>query len=324
MVHNKSGLFYRYLQYFGLFEKKGVNISVVQLKGNIIRRLGYIWKASQADVVIIQRKLLQPWESFLLKTRPCKVIFDFDDAIMFRSSSPYRSIGRAIKFGTIVKCADKVIAGNSYLKNLAESYTDPEKIYILPTPLDLSKYRQKDYSMENDQVTLGWIGSKSTLRYLKELIPVFNKLGERYENVSLKIVANAFLDCDTIEVEKKEWSYEDEVSDLLSFDIGLMPLDDTPWSRGKCSFKLIQYIAVGLPSVCSPVGMNREIIENGENGLWANDLSEWETQLIKLIEDRKLRRKMGLAAYGDAWKYDQSYIFEKFYEIICNTLKLRN
>jgi glycosyltransferase involved in cell wall biosynthesis len=255
----------------------------------------------------------------LLRIRPCKVIFDFDDAIMYRSSPPYHSFGRKIKFISIIKSSDIIIAGNSYLKELAAKYTEHDKIFILPTTVDLSKYKKKDYSEQSSQITLGWIGSKSTLKYLKELIPVFKKLGEKYRNLKLKIVADAFFECDQLIVEKKDWKYDDEVDDLVSFDIGLMPLDDNTWSKGKCSFKLIQYLAVGIPSVCSPVGMNCDVIENGKHGLWASSLEEWESQLSKLIEDAALRKKIGSDAHEKAYLYDQAYIFNKFYKIICDT-----
>ena len=134
-----------------------------------------IIKAGNSDVVIIQRKLLQPWESVLLGLRPCKIIFDFDDAILFRSSPPYYSFGRKIKFIPMVRSSNAIVVGNSYLKGLAAKYTNPGKIHILPTPLDLSKYKKKDYTIKSTQITLGWIGSKSTLKYLRRLIPVFNK-----------------------------------------------------------------------------------------------------------------------------------------------------
>ncbi|MCK5311332.1 MAG: glycosyltransferase [Desulfobacteraceae bacterium] len=325
LLHNRDGKFYRYEQYLHLFSDKSVDISAVQLKKNIFTRLKNLYKASLSDVIVVRRKLLQPWESIFLALRPCKVIFDFDDAIMFKSSEPFHSLARKLKFMFVVRSSDVIIAGNSYLKELTAKYTAAEKVHVLPTPVDLSKYRQKDYTLKSSdkssQVTLGWIGSRSTLKYLKKLIPVFNNLGKKYTNLQLKIVGNAFFDCENLKTKKKDWDYDDEVEDLLSFDIGLMPLDDTPWSRGKCSFKLIQYLAVGIPGVCSPVGMNADVIENGKNGFWATSLDEWEKQLSKLIEDSDLRKQMGLAAYEKAFLYDQVYVFNQFYEIICKTLE---
>ncbi len=321
LLHNRKGKFYRYEQYLPYFAKKQVDLFVVQLKNNMLSRLINLFEASLSDVVIVRRKLPMPWESLFLLLRPCKVVFDFDDAILFKSSPPYYSFIRKLKFQAMVKTADAVIAGNSYLKGLAEKYTNPDKITILPTPVDMSKYRKKEYGTKSNHVTLGWIGSKSTLKYLETLIPVFNRLGEKFNNLKLKIVGNAFFDCDKLQVEKKEWEYDDEVDDLVGFDIGLMPLDDTLWSKGKCSFKLIQYLGVGIVSVCSPVGMNKDVVEDGKNGFWATSLDEWEDQLSKLIENADLRKKMGSAAFEKAHQYDQEYIFNKFYKIICNTLE---
>lgn len=323
LIHNQDGLFYRYTQYLPLFAERNVDVSSIQVKSNFFSRLISVLKASKSDVVIVRRKLLQPWETMLLRLSSCKVIFDFDDAILFRSSPPYHSFGRKIKFKSMMKSSDVIIAGNSYLKELAAKYTKHDKIYVLPTTVDLSKYREKDYTETPSQLTLGWIGSKSTLKYLEKLIPVFNKLGKKYKNLKLKIVADAFFNCDHLTVEKKKWKYNDEVDDLVSFDIGLMPLDDNTWSKGKCSFKLIQYLAVGIPSVCSPVGMNCDVVENGKNGLWASSLEEWENQLSKLIEDADLRKRMGLSAHEKVYLYDQVYIFNKFYKIICDTLELK-
>ncbi len=321
LIHDQDGLFYRHGQYLPLFAEKKINIESIPVKKNFFTRFMAVLKASEYDIVIVRRKLLQPWENMLLKIKPCKVVFDFDDAILFKSSAPYHSLGRKIKFISMMKSADIIIAGNSYLKSLAAKYTIVNKIHILPTAVDLSKYRKKDYTEKSSKVTLGWIGSRSTLKYLKELKPVLNRLGARYKNLKLKIVADMFFDLDDLPVEKKEWGYDSEVDDLKSFDIGLMPLEDNIWSRGKCSFKLIQYLAVGIPCVCSPVGMNCDVIENGKTGLWASSPAEWEKQLSRLIEDAGLREKMGSAAGKQACLYDQRFIFNKFYKILLNTME---
>jgi glycosyltransferase involved in cell wall biosynthesis len=147
---------------------------------------------------------------------------------------------------------------------------------------------------DNDgTVTLGWIGSSSTIFYLERIRGVLDRVFERHTNTRLKIVADRFLDCDLMPVVKKNWDYGDEIADLRSFDIGLMPLTDDPWARGKCGFKLLQYMAVGVPGVASPVGVNTEIIEHGRNGFLAESEKEWTECLARLIEDPALRRRMG-------------------------------
>ena len=128
---------------------------------------------------------------------------------------------------------------------------------------------------------------------LKKLIPVLTEIGKRFPFAQLKIVCNDFLDVPNMKVIKKEWSEEDEVADLQSFDIGLGPLTDDVWTRGKCGLKLVQYLAVGVPAVCSPVGANKEIVTNEEVGFWADGQREWVEKLSMLIENPGLRTQMG-------------------------------
>jgi glycosyltransferase involved in cell wall biosynthesis len=132
------------------------------------------------------------------------------------------------------------------------------------------------------------------LSYLQDIQEVLEQLGERYPNVQLKIVADRFLSCNHLPVIRKQWQYASEIDDLHSFDIGLMPLRDDPWSRGKCGFKLIQYMAVGVPVVCSPVGMNREIVQHGVRVV-AGDARGWMEALVGLIETAGWRRELGVA-----------------------------
>ena len=123
--------------------------------------------------------------------------------------------------------------------------------------------------------------------------PIFDRLGERYSHCELKIVCDIFFDCEKIHVIKKRWKSDEEVEDLQSFDIGLMPLVDDPWSWGKCGLKIVQYQGVGLPVVCTPVGVNRDLVEDGVTGFWARTPVEWEKKLSVLIEDALLREKLG-------------------------------
>jgi glycosyltransferase involved in cell wall biosynthesis len=124
--------------------------------------------------------------------------------------------------------------------------------------------------------------------------PIFERIGEKYPHVELKIVCDTFFDCDRMKVIKKNWSVEEEVADLQGFDIGLMPLVDDPWSWGKCGLKIIQYQGVGVPVVCTPVGINRDLVEDGTNGFWAMTPEDWEKKLSLLIENPMLREQMGL------------------------------
>ena len=142
-------------------------------------------------------------------------------------------------------------------------------------------------------MTLGWIGDHGSIHYLEKMKPIFERIGEKYPHVELKIVCDTFFDCDRMKVIKKNWSSEEEVADLQGFDIGLMPLVDDPWSWGKCGLKIIQYQGVGVPVVCTPVGINKDLVEDGVNGFYAMTPEEWEEKLSLLIENSGLRERMG-------------------------------
>jgi glycosyltransferase involved in cell wall biosynthesis len=164
---------------------------------------------------------------------------------------------------------------------------------------------------------LGWIGTKGNLKYLKKLEPVFEIIRQRFPRVKLKIVSNDFYDPLHLPVVKKVWKLEDENEDLISFDIGLMPLNDDLWSRGKCGLKIIQYLSVGVPVVCTPVGINSDIVKDGENGFWAMDHQEWVDRLSNLIQNPDLRLQMGSKGIETVEReYSLTVTSEKFFQVL--------
>jgi len=180
-------------------------------------------------------------------------------------------------------------------------------------------YPQKKKISNRSEIVLGWIGTKGNLKYLKRLEPVFETIQQRFSQVKLKIVSNDFYDPSSLPVIKKTWKLEDENVDLISFDIGLMPLNDDLWSRGKCGLKIVQYLGVGLPVVCTPVGINSDIIQNGENGFWAATDQEWIDRLSILIQNPDLRFQMGLKGIEKVEKeYSLGVTSEKFFRILQN------
>jgi glycosyltransferase involved in cell wall biosynthesis len=246
------------------------------------------------DVVFLQRKRLNPPFLQIVRRQTKGIVYDFDDAVMYRNStasSPY-SKTRQKRFARIIKVADHVIAGNNFLKDQAARYT--ERITVLPSAIDREHYHVKDYTVKKDKITIGWIGDHGSIHYLAQMRAIFEKLGRTYPNLELKIICDTFFDCKDIAVVKKPWSQEEEVEDLRSLDIGVMPLVDDPWSWGKCGLKILQYYGVGVPAVCTPVGVNRDVVQNGVNGFWAMTNDEWVEKLSILIEDPSLREKMGL------------------------------
>ena len=193
----------------------------------------------------------------------------------------------------MVMNSDAVIVGNRFLEEQVLRYVDSNKVTLIPTAIDIHSYPKKKEFSNEGRTILGWIGTQSTLKYLKDLDPIFTSLAKRFNHISLKIVCDEFGDFSTIPVIEKTWSLEEENDDLVSFDVGLMPLKDDLWSRGKCGLKIVQYQSVGLPVVCTPVGINRDIIRDGYNGFWATTSQEWFEKLSILIEREDLRREMG-------------------------------
>jgi glycosyltransferase involved in cell wall biosynthesis len=207
-----------------------------------------------------------------------------------KSKNPY-SISRRVKFAYLIKRADGVIAGNAFLKSEALRHND--HVVTIPTPLDLSRYRLKEHVLNDDVVTIGWLGSRSSLRYLRSLLPTLERIFQRHPGVRLKIVCSEFLDSSSLPIVKKQWSWEEEEEDLRSFDIGVMPLSNDLWSKGKCGLKILQYYSVGVPVVCTPVGINQDIVTHGVNGFWALNEGQWEEGLVALVQDKALK-EMGL------------------------------
>lgn len=284
---------YRVLQYLPYLKNQGVELSLHFYQRRWTDKLKFYNTLENYDLLYLHRKLFSLPEFWYIRKNANKIIYDFDDALMYRSSSsksPY-SRSRRLKFGFLTKRADWIVAGNQFLKTEALRYNS--NVEVIPTSIDLSRYSLKEDYRRDGPIVIGWIGSSSTLKYLKELAPVFEDLFEEFQNICLKIVCDNFFDLPKMPVIKTRWSLEKEVMDLKSFDIGIMPLSNDLWSQGKCGLKILQYYSVGLPVICSPVGVNKDIVQDGENGFWAQSREEWKRSLKELIRDETLRRSFG-------------------------------
>ena len=191
----------------------------------------------------------------------------------------------------MIKTSDFIIAGNEFLKGEVLPFNP--NVEVIPTAIDQDRYPLKEYRPQRQRVTLGWIGDHGSIHYLEKMRPIFERIGKKHPDAELKIVCDTFFDCEYLPVVKKQWTSDEEVMDLQGFDIGVMPLVDDPWSWGKCGLKIIQYQGVGVPVVCTPVGINKDLVEDGVNGLWATTPEEWEEKISFLIEHPDLREKMG-------------------------------
>ena len=285
---------YRVLQYLPYLGERGMETQVITYPRTLWAHWSFFKSLPRYDIVFLQRKRLTGLRLWLLRRRASRIVFDFDDSVMYRNSTAENPLSRSRRrrFARMLRASDAVIAGNEYLKKEAMKYNS--SVEVIPSPVDIERYAAKSYDVKDEGVVLGWIGDHGSIHYLERMRPVFDALARQHPHVRLKIVCDTFFDCGEMEVIKKQWSSEDEVQDLQSFDIGLMPLMDDPWSWGKCGLKIVQYQGVGVPVVCTPVGINRDLVKDGENGFWARDEREWIEKISTLIEDGDLRREMGL------------------------------
>ncbi len=285
---------YRVMQYFPYLKESQIDAKVSTFPSSFTQWIRLFSEIRDYDILFIQRKRLWYWQIWCLKRTGIKLIYDFDDAVMFKSpvSGGGKSFKRQRTFLRMVKNSNLVIVGNQYLKSYVAPYN--KNIVIIPTAVDLSLYTIKDYNKNKGKITIGWIGSKSSVPYLEELIPAFDHLASHYKDIELKIICDDFFDCEKMPVIKKVWALEEENSDLQEIDIGLAPLPDHEWTKGKCATKLLQYLSIGIPVVCSPVGVHNEIIKEGINGMFASSIHEWVEKLTVLINNKALRKRIGL------------------------------
>jgi len=284
---------YRVLQYLPYLQSKGVETTVSLYPRSVKENFQFFNNLSQYDLVFLQRKRFSQPRLGMLRKRAKRIVYDFDDSVMYRNSTRENPLSqtRRRRFVQMVKASDFVIAGNAFLKEQVLPFNS--NVEVIPTSIDGERYHPKDYLLRKERITLGWIGDHGSIHYLEKMKPIFEEIGKRYPQVELKIVCDIFFDCEQMAVVKKEWRSEEETADLQSFDIGLMPLMDDPWSWGKCGLKIIQYQGVGVPVVCTPVGINRDLVEDGVNGLYAMTADQWVEKLSILIEDPSLRERMG-------------------------------
>jgi glycosyltransferase involved in cell wall biosynthesis len=284
---------YRVLQFLPYLSSKGVEATVSPYPRGLKENVRFLRDLPDYDILFLQRKRFNQPRLALVRRRARRIVYDFDDAVMYRNSKALEpaSPTRRRRFNQMIRASDFIIAGNEFLKGQVLPLNS--RVEVIPTAIDADRYPPKAYEAAKAKVTLGWIGDHGSIHYLEKMRPIFEAVGRRHPRAELKIVCDTFFECKHLPVIKKPWSSEDEVRDLQGFDIGVMPLMDDPWSWGKCGLKIIQYQGVGVPVVCTPVGINRDLVEDGVNGLWASTPEEWEEKLSRLIESPELRERMG-------------------------------
>lgn len=271
--------------------------SIIPLTLSYLRRAALMSKVRNYDVVWIHKELFPytpGWFEAVIGRAGIPVIYDFDDAIFHnydlnRRSLVRRLLGRRIE--PLLRQAKAASCGNAYLKNYASRFC-PNSV-IIPTVIDTENYRPHRTGVAGPPV-IGWMGSSSTWQYLKPLVPMLEQLvAEGHARV--RIVGAGVSAAKYPTFEMVDWSEENEIAEVQRMDIGIMPLTDDPWSRGKCGYKLVQYMACGLPVVASPVGVNTDLARPGFNGMLADTVGEWRDALAILLNDAPLRIAYGAA-----------------------------
>lgn len=299
---------------FKILYQKGNTLSKIKIVLlGYLKRFFFFFKAHKFQRIFIYREatpLGPPWVEWLLaKVWRKKLIYDFDDAIWIPTTSAQNRLAAWLKspqkVPKICKWAHTVSVGNEYLaQNAAQFRGKTEGICHNPTTLDTKKRhnRLREQHRENPLV-VGWTGTHSTLIYLDFILPIFQKLQEKYD-FTFRVICNTNPEFDLPNFEFVPWNSEEEIEQLLALHIGIMPLTPDPWAAGKCGFKALQYLSLGIPAVASPVGVNAEIIGENERGFLCESPEEWEAALEKLLQNAALRETLG--------KRGRSYVEEHF------------
>jgi len=308
----------RYYQYLPYLRLQGISVEITELFGNsyidglmkhgrrswlsvlsaYTRRIWQLQKIRRYDLIWVEYEVF-PWMPYWIERLFLNVgvpyVVEYDDAIFHRYDSHAREGVRLLlggKIDALMRCSKTVIVGNDYLADRALR-ADASCVEQIPTAIDLDRYTPVEKPDKGDFV-VGWIGSPITAPYLKMLMPALMRLAETGP-LKLLVVGAEAPRLDGIDCVSVPWSEESEAIQINNFDVGVMPLPDDPWERGKCGYKLIQYMACAKPVVASPVGINASIVEPGINGFLAISIDDWVSALQRLRGDKDLRSAMGRA-----------------------------
>jgi glycosyltransferase involved in cell wall biosynthesis len=283
-----------------LYQPGRIPQKVLGIVRGFLRRWVHLFKARSADYVFIHREatpLGPSWAEWLLaKVLQKKIIYDFDDAIWLQDASSVNPVSTLLKWprkvSAVCRWSHTVSAGNAYLADFARQHT--ARVIVNPTTIDTDQHHHTLQQQQTDRPVVGWTGSHSTLKYLEPLVPVFQQL-ERTYDFRLVVIVNRPPDIKLSSLDFVPWNLATEINDLLQLHIGLMPLPNDRWAQGKCGFKALQYLALGIPALVSPVGVNTEIVEHGKEGFHCTTNKDWYHYLSKLLSDASLRTQMGQA-----------------------------
>jgi len=311
---------FRIEQYINFLEKQGYSFQVSYLlnskddklfyaKGFIFNKFVLLLKfiffrikdllqMNKFDIIFVQREAIFIGTSlfeFIFSKSSAFFIYDFDDSIWLPNVSDVNKsfdwLKKYNKTSKIIKYADLTITGNEYLAQYAKQFSP--NVHIIPTTVDTDKFN-KTLVTEKSYISIGWSGSHTTIKYFESIIDVLHKISLKYENkVKFKVISNTSCYSNKINIDNVIWSSEKEVEQLSDIDIGIMPLPDNEWTKGKCGLKGLVFMSLQIPVIMSPVGVNSSIIEDNINGLLAANNDEWFKKLCLLIENPELRVRLG-------------------------------
>ncbi len=312
---------FRFEQYLTFFKENGWDYDFSYLisekddtifykKGHFFQKLIIILKAfnirwkdvlrsSKYDIIFIQREAFITGTTFFEKkfsSSKAKIIYDFDDSIWLSNVSDankkWNWLKNPNKTKEIISVSNIVFAGNQYLADYAKQANN--NVVIIPTTIDTEEYKR--IPSNNSKICIGWSGSITTIQHFEYAIPFLLRLKEKYgDDIEFKVIGDKNYTHKELNITGIAWSKEDEIKELSSFDIGIMPLPNDKWANGKCGLKGLQYMALEIPTIMSPVGVNTKIIKDGINGFLAESETEWVQKISQLIDSKSLRNKAGIA-----------------------------
>jgi len=306
--------------YLEMLTDHGIETEVAILPQGLVARRRLFRRAAQFDGVFLHKKMLTLWDMQCLRRNSRRILYNYDDAIMYsdRRHGTY-SRSHATRFCRTVRQANGVIVGSTYLADLARPFNS--NVHVLPLGLDMRDYGLDPLPPGDGKIRLVWIGSKSTLRYLEMIRPAMEPIAAGSRDVILRVIGDEFPTWPGVEVERIAWSRQARRDMLATSDIGLAPLPDNPFTQGKCSFKVLEYSASGLPVVASPVGTNAQYVREGVTGFLATTMDDWVDKIRQLIENPGLRASMGRAGIERARQFDISVIGEQLCRLVATSLQ---
>jgi glycosyltransferase involved in cell wall biosynthesis len=286
--------------YRTLYQNRNLLLKIYGITESYFNRLLLLFHMHSFSFVFIHREAtplgppLMEW--IIAKVFRKKLIYDFDDAICLTDKNKESRLARWLrcrsKVASVCKWSYKISCGNDYLAQYARHFNS--SVMINPTTIDTENLHVPIRKNHNNQhVTIGWTGSHSTLKYLETIIGVLQLLEQRYPQVEFLVIADRDPALPLQRYQFAKWSRETEITDLASADIGVMPMPDDDWTRGKCGFKALQYMAMQIPAVISPVGVNKQIVENGVEGFLCDSSDDWFRALEYLVLNPEKRMEMG-------------------------------